>query len=64
MGHPLRRRARSARRCQQAHRFQGDGCEQQAGGDANDDDEVQMLGEQTWQERDAAAREAAVEIDD
>ena len=25
---------------------------------------VQMLGEQTWQERDAAAREAAVEIDD
>jgi len=38
--------------------------EQQAGGDANDDDEVQMLGEQTWQERDAAAREAAVEIDD
>ena len=27
-------------------------------------DEVQMLGEQTWQERDAAAREAAVEIDD
>ena len=42
----------------------GDMAEQQAGGDANDDDEVQMLGEQTWQERDAAAREAAVEIDD
>ena len=38
--------------------------EQQAGGDANDNDEVQMLGGQTWQERDAAAREAAVEIDD
>ena len=29
-----------------------------------DDDEVQMLGEQTWQERDAAAWEAAVEIND
>ena len=37
--------------------------EQHAGGDANDDNAVQMLGEQTWQERDAAARAAAVETD-
>ena len=37
--------------------------DQQAGSDGADG-EVQILGEQTWQDRDAAAREAAVELEE
>ena len=37
--------------------------EQQAGSDGTGG-EVQILGVQTWQDRDAAAREAAVELEE